>query len=1124
MPSCPKCGEENPDRARFCWSCGAALAETTARGVEERKVVSILFVDLVGFTARSDSADPEDVRATLRPYHARLKQEIEHFGGTVEKFIGDAVMAVFGAPVAHEDDAERAVRAALRILEAIDDLNAAEGGELAVRAGVATGEAVVLLDARPEMGEGIATGDVVNTAARLQQAAPVGAVVVGESTFRATRDVIVYEELEPVSVKGKAEALPIWQATRPRGRFGVDVERRADVPFVGREHELTMLQNAYTRALEESSLQLVTMTGEPGVGKTRLIAEFQRFVDDQPEIVWWRQGRCLPYGEGITFWALGEIVKAHVGILESDSPEDAGAKLRTAVESLVDDEGDRDWFTTRLAPLTGAQTSEQAVRREESFSAWQRFLEAIAEQRPMVLVIEDLHWADAALVEFLDHLVDWSSEVPLVLLIAARPELYERHPGWGGGKRNSVTIALAPLTNDETARLVASLVGRSVLPAETQTALLERAGGNPLYAEEFVRMLAEQGPPDPNTPLPETVQALIAARLDTLPPARKSLLQDAAVVGKVFWTGAIAAIGGVDERDVKEGMRELVRKELVRPARRSSVEGQEELAFWHVLVRDVAYQQIPRAARAEKHRAACDWIEAIAGERAEDHAEILVHHSQQALELAEAAGVAEVADLRDRLHRFLLQAAERASKLDAKKAYEYCTRALELTPPDHSDRGDALERTGQAAWEAGHLGESQALMAEALAQYRAQGDTAAVGRALSTASHLSWAAGHRIEAEQALAEAVDLLEAQPPGPDLAIAYGRMAGRAMMSGRSQECLDFANKAIALGEQLGVEERVLFAKQARGTALCELGDPGGIPALRDALSSALELGRGMVPGVAYNNLGHFLWVMESAREGLATKREGIEFARRRGLEGNVRWIQMETMWLLFDLGDWDAVLSVANELLETVTDQGQLPAVAPAFQSFVLTFRGRVNDVADLPSAFLPRAREIIDPQVLAPALAAAVVVANAQRDAREVFALTEELEQVTRDSPDWSRLLHALPVLRACIENDRLELGERLFDRPSPHGVRAQHVAVAGQAIIAEARGEIEAAAGLYVDAARRWQEYEMPFEQAHALLGHWRCTGDEESLRRAQELFAGLGAVVPQATAEEPPRAARRAK
>src|SRR5512133_3099893 len=327
MPACPNCGEDNPDRARFCWSCGSALAETTRTGAEERKAVSILFVDLVGFTARSDRADPEDVRATLRPYHARVKQEIEHFGGTVEKFIGDAVMAVFGAPTAHEDDAERAVRAALKILDAIDDLNEQHALELAVRAAVATGEAVVSLDARPEEGEGIATGDVVNTAARLQTAAPVGAVVVGDTTFRATRNVIVYEELEAVSVKGKAEPLQLWRATRTRGRFGVDVDRRADAPFVGREHELTLLKDAYTRALRDSSLQLVRMTGEPGVGKTRLIAEFLSFVDAQPEIVWWRQGRCLPYGEGITFWALGEIVKAHVGILEADTAEEAATKL-----------------------------------------------------------------------------------------------------------------------------------------------------------------------------------------------------------------------------------------------------------------------------------------------------------------------------------------------------------------------------------------------------------------------------------------------------------------------------------------------------------------------------------------------------------------------------------------------------------------------------------------------------------------------------------------------------------------------------------------------------------------------------------------------------------------------------
>ena len=1124
MPACPHCAEDNPDRARFCWSCGTALAEAPARGAEERKVVSILFVDLVGFTARSDRADPEDVRATLRPYHARLKQEIEHFGGTVEKFIGDAVMAVFGAPVAHEDDAERAVRAALKILEAIEDLNTEQDVELAVRAGIATGEAVVLLDARPEMGEGIATGDVVNTAARLQQSAPVGAVVVGETTFRATRDMIVYDELEPVSVKGKAEAVPLWRASRPRGRFGVDVERRVDVPFIGREHELTLLKDAYTRALQDSSLQLVTMTGEPGVGKTRLISEFQSFVDAQPEIVWWRQGRCLPYGEGITFWALGEIVKAHAGILESDSPDEAGRKLRASVDALVEDETDRDWFRTRLAPLTGAHATEATVTREESFSAWQRFLEAIAAQRPIVMVIEDLHWADPSLVEFLDHLVDWSSGVPLVLLIAARPELYERHPGWGGGKRNSVTISLGPLTNDETARLVASLVGRSVLPAETQAALLERAGGNPLYAEEFVRMLAERGAPAPDAPLPETVQALIAARLDTLPPARKSLLQDAAVVGKVFWTGAVAAIGNIEERDVKEGMREFVRKELVRPARRSSVEGQDELAFWHVLVRDVAYQQIPRAARAEKHGAAASWIEQIAGDRAGDHAEILVHHSQQALELAEAAGATDVAELRERLRGFLLLAGERASRLDAQKAYEQYARALELTPPEHPERAEMLDRASGAAWESGRVGEGRELALQALADYRQRNDAIGVGRSLSTLSHVNWIMGRHAEAAARVDEAVAVLETEPPSPELAITYSRLAGRAMMRGRSQECLEYAEKAMALAQELEVEEQVLFAWQARGTALCELGDPGGIQALRDALALALERAQPLSAGVAYNNLGHFLWVMESARAGLAAKREGIEFSGRRGLIGNLRWIQMETMWLQFDLGEWDDVLATAGELVEFgKEEETQLAAVVPVFQSLILTFRGRLAEAAELPATFLPKARELFDPQVVAPALSAGVVVAGARGDAQQVFALTEELEALTRDGPDWSRLLHSLPVLRACIEQGALDLGERLFDRPNPHGVRAQNVALAGRAAIAEAHGNTSEAVALYADAAAHLREYEMPFEQAHALLGYWRCTGDEKSLREARVLFDRLGAVVPQATAEEP-RAARRAK
>jgi class 3 adenylate cyclase len=440
VPLCTSCGADNREAARFCDACGSPL-EAPAPAAEERKLVSVLFVDLVGFTARSDRADPEDVRATLRPYHAAVKREIERYGGTVEKFIGDAVMAVFGAPAVHEDDPERAVRAALRALEAIEELNEQEDLELTVRAAVATGEAVVSLAARPGEGEGIATGDVVNIAARLQSEAPVGGVVVAEQTFRATRAAIEYEELEPVLVKGKAEPQPLWRALRARSRFGVDAEAAPPAPFVGREHELRLLQQTFERMLQESTIQLVTVIGEPGVGKTRLLAEFRGWLDDRPELVFWRQGRCIPYGEGITFWALGEIVKAHAGILESDGSEQAREKLRTGVDAVAD-ESDREWLEARLAPLVGI-AGETAAERDESFAAWQRFLEAIAAQRPLVLLFEDLHWGDSALLDFVEQLVDWSSDLPILVLCSSRPELYDLRAGWGGGKRNSNTVARA---------------------------------------------------------------------------------------------------------------------------------------------------------------------------------------------------------------------------------------------------------------------------------------------------------------------------------------------------------------------------------------------------------------------------------------------------------------------------------------------------------------------------------------------------------------------------------------------------------------------------------------------------------------------------------------------------------
>ena len=525
--------------------------------------MSVLFCDLVGFTAASEAADPEDVRARLRPYHARLRSDIEAYGGTVEKFVGDAVMAVFGAPVAHEDDAERAVRAALTILEAIAELNEADPVlALHVRIGINTGEAVVVLGAKPEEGEGIVTGDVVNTASRLQGVAPINGIACSEQTYRSTERVFEYEELEPVTVKGKSEALALFRPLRPRARFGSDLTRTYSTPLVGRELEKPLLLGTYERAAKQRSCQLVTIVGEPGVGKSRLCAELFQHIEQSPEVIW-RQGRCLPYGEGIAFWALGEVVKAECGILESDSPTEAAAKLERALPA---DDPDRAWLKARLSPLVGAPA--EPASQEESYTAWRRFLESLAERGPTVLCFEDLHWADAAFLSFLEHLADWSESVPLLLLCTARPELHEQRPSWAAGLRNATTINLAPLSEEDTARLLSLLLEQAVLPVEAQRALLDRTGGNPLYAEEYVRLLADRdvlaGKLE-DVPFPDSVQALIAARLDTLSPERKSLLQDAAVIGKVFWAGALGEMGGRDAREVEQDLHELARKELVRP-------------------------------------------------------------------------------------------------------------------------------------------------------------------------------------------------------------------------------------------------------------------------------------------------------------------------------------------------------------------------------------------------------------------------------------------------------------------------------------------------------------------------------------------------------------------------------
>ena len=702
MITCARCGTENPDGFRFCGSCGSPLAEEFPEPREERKVVTALFADLVGFTGKAERLDPEDVRGLLSPYYGRLRSELERFGGTVEKFIGDAVVALFGAPVAHEDDPERAVRAALAVRDAVAELNEATPDlDLHVRVGVNTGEALVTLGARPSEGEGMAAGDVVNTASRLQSAAPVDGILVGEATYRATAAAIEYRGSDPVTAKGKAEPLPAWEAVQARARLGVDVVRSTGAPLVGRERELSVLTGALARAREERSPQLVTLVGEPGIGKSRLVTELLAAVEADAELIFWRQGRSLPYGEGVSFWALGEMVKSHAGILETDPDDEAGRKLQEAVGRLVADAEDARWVVRHLGPLVGLGGEElRGDRQAEAFAAWRRFFEAMAEHDLTVLVFEDLHWADEGLLDFVDHLVEWATGVALLVVCTARPELLARRPGWGGGKPNSATASLSPLSSDDTARLLSHLLERSVLPTELQTALLARAGGNPLYAEEFARMAADRDLVErPEAlPLPESVQGIIAARLDGVAGEEKGLLQDASVLGTVFWVGGVSTIGAMERHRVEHLLHGLERRQFVRRDRRSSVARGTEYVFWHLLVRDVAYGQIPRARRAEKHRTAAEWTAGLGADRVEDRAEMIAHHYLAALEFARAAGQ-PTEGLQEPALQALVAAGDRAVGLNAfRAAVRFLQEAAALARADHPDRPEILFKYGRARW------------------------------------------------------------------------------------------------------------------------------------------------------------------------------------------------------------------------------------------------------------------------------------------------------------------------------------------------------------------------------------------------------------------------------------------
>jgi class 3 adenylate cyclase/tetratricopeptide (TPR) repeat protein len=1073
MATCATCGRENPPDARFCNGCGGALAAASEPRREERKVVTVLFADLVGFTSRAERLDPEDVRALLAPYWQHLRDELERFGGTVEKFIGDAVMALFGAPVAHEDDPERAVRAALAIRDWARDED-----DLQVRIAVNTGEALVLLGARPAEGEGMAAGDVVNTAARLQAAAPVNGVLVGEQTWRATRHTIDYEERAPVTAKGKSEPLAVWEALEARSL--VTIEGVSAAPLVGRTEELDLLVSTFQRMRRERRPQLVTVVGVPGIGKSRLVTELFGVADADPEFITWRRGRSLSYGEGISLWALGEIVKAELGVLESDSREETAAKLTKSVAEVVPNEDERRWLESQLAPLVGLPA--EPVAREQRFGAWRRWVEALAEQRPLVLVFEDLQWADDELLDFVDELADWASDVPLLIVCTTRPELLERRPDWGGGKRNAFTISLGPLGDADTARIVASALERSVLPAETQAELLARADGNPLYAEQYARMLAEGSGPET---LPETVQGIIAARLDLLSAEEKSLLQDAAVVGRAFWPGALDAS--------QELLRSLLRKEFVRRERRSSVAGEEEYSFAHALVRDVAYGQIPRADRAAKHRAAASWIRTLPADRAADRAEMVAHHLGAALELAAASGLADD-ELRSEAREAFFDAGARAASLNALgAAARHLSAAVELTADDDPGRPRVLLALGLVLAETDHAA-ALPVLDEAATALDAAGDRTAAASAAIVGARTSWYLGLRDVADEHLLRAMALLEHEPDSEVKAEAFAERARLRMLAAGWSGAVEIANAGLEVAEAVGAERAQASLLITRGTTVRSHEDIERGVEIAERLKDLTQLSRGL------NNLAELSIAAGDLPGAFAvydrTRREFTQL----GVPTYLLWLDVQEAAIRGVTGQWDRALELIAPIVARF-DSGSthyLEADARSTRAAIFHARGETRvAVADAEHG-LASARSSKDPQTLVPALGSLADLLAREGRLDEARQLLDEALAISRElaSPYYS---FAPTLLLGVLDTGMHAEFAEVF---APH---AGNDPWTGASVTAW-RGDLLDAADSFERHDAKTHEADLRIRAAALLLAAGDTIGAEEQRRRALAFYRSVGA------------------
>ncbi len=788
---------------------------------EERKLITVLFTDIVGSTAKAEQMDPEDVRARLAPYYARLRTELERFGGTVEKFIGDAVVALFGAPVAHEDDPERAVRAALAICTAIGDLNAEdEWLDLQVRIGVNTGEALVVVGARSSEGEGMASGDVMNTAARLQSAAPVNGILVGAATYRATRAAIDYAEAEAIVAKGKSEPVEVWQVV---GTRQLEPAQVSGIALVGRDAELEQLAKVWQDVLHEGGSALFGVVGAPGIGKSRLLAEFGESISEDADVPW---GRCLSYGEGITYWPVVEILKSAAGILQSDDRATVVAKLDEFIDSLpTQDPDELRTIAAALSNVIGIPTTPRGryaagdIAQAELHWGIRRTAQLLAARRPSVFVFEDLHWAEPTLVELLHYLVASDDGGPLLAIWTARPEFLRGEAAFAGGA-GSRHVELEVLSMEAGTHLLSELIGDSAL-AETEfgEALIGNAGGNPLFLEETVRMLQDQGMLEADRwkeaseratlPVPTNLQGLISSRLDRLERPDKDLAHDASVVGAVFWAGAVAHLGAKDGLvavDPGKGLETLQQQDIVRANSVSSVAGEDEYAFKHILIRDVAYGQVPKGRRVMLHVRFAEWVTKLPSS-ADKFVEIVAWHLEQACRLSREVARSPIAPPFLAAAGALADAGRRAEQREGmREAHRYYTRALEVLGDDFLERQIEVRlRRAAITILLGQLKEAGEELKEVADLAHGQGTMAVECEALVLLSDIDQRQGRALEARRRL-DAAEALASTLGNSSLQIKVAFISATVTFDfeGEYQSAIEDLRNAVATAEELDDRE--------------------------------------------------------------------------------------------------------------------------------------------------------------------------------------------------------------------------------------------------------------------------------------------------------------------------------